>query len=505
MGRCAEGHGILRICLFIACLLVDRAAMAEEGTRTQSIILAHDATGSCRIVRLADGNQLDVEIDGVPRRLALSQLVAWGTRIPLQSRGTLELRDGSLIAIDQIPKLVRIASTEKGSGAGASEAAMELVDGALSPLRIPLRCVAAIHMVLPTRLGSLGQLADGAASGGSTRLASPASSRGHYESATASPTTIAGSLEFRNADVLSGRWLDPELLHGEGGGKGGGGESGGGEGGGATAVRWRTSSTTLTVPWERIAAIRLRVRGAAARRGNALFGFQDGTLLAVNRWENDGGPVRLTLACGVELSLPPETLWGEWNSLESLDDELLYLSDIEPLAYRCVPFLSLEWPLGRDRSTIGENLTLRGRVISKGLGMHATSRVAYDVSQGYARFSAELALDGSTDGSLDGSVAGSTREQGSVVCRVAIDAGDGEWTTPYTSAVLRGGGRSEAVSIDISGASRLALIVESADRGDVADRLNWLRARLTRLPNGPATGPAAARSAAAPGGEEKTP
>ena len=463
---------MLLVSQLACCLMADRATSAQEGTRTQSIILVNEQHTACRIVQLADENQLDVEIDGVPRRLRFSELVAWGSRSRLQSRGALELSDGSLIAIDQIPRLARIEPAEKQARPTAGEAALEPVDGVLSLLKIPVRCVAAIHAVLPVRLGTLGKSANDRSSGGAAR-AGPVSDPGSSESSGVGTGPFAGSLEFQNADILSGRWVDPGLLRSDTDTR--------------TVVHWRTPTTTLTVPWERIAAIRMQVRGAAPERIRALFGFQDGTLLAVDRWMLEGGQVRLTLACGAELRLPRETLLSEWNSLESLDDELLYLSDIEPLAYRCVPYLSLEWPLGRDRSVTGENLTLRGRVISKGLGMHATSRVAYDVSQGYGKFSAELALDGSSG------------EQGSVVCRIAIDKGDGEWTTPYTSAVLRGGGPGESVSIDISAARRLALIVESADHGDVADRLNWLRARLTRLPNGRPAKPASTRTEAAPG------
>ena len=71
---------------------------------------------------------------------------------------------------------------------------------------------------------------------------------------------------------------------------------------------------------------------------------------------------------------------------------------------------------------------------------------------------------------------------GSVVFRVFVDPGDGMWSAAYESPIMRAGDRAVPVSIDISKAERIALIVDSADRGDLQDHANWLYARLVRRP-----------------------
>ena len=97
--------------------------------------------------------------------------------------------------------------------------------------------------------------------------------------------------------------------------------------------------------------------------------------------------------------------------------------------------------------------------------MHSTSRVAYDISAGYARFEASATIDDSAG------------KGGSVVFRIFLDDGQGEWKAALESPVVRGGDKPVAISVDLSGAQRLALIVDAADRGDTLDRADWLPPR----------------------------
>ena len=54
----------------------------------------------------------------------------------------------------------------------------------------------------------------------------------------------------------------------------------------------------------------------------------------------------------------------------------------------------------------------------------------------------------------------------------------GSWVLAYQSPIVRGGQPPLPISVDVSGAQRLALIVGFADRGDQLDYANWLNARL---------------------------
>lgn len=140
------------------------------------------------------------------------------------------------------------------------------------------------------------------------------------------------------------------------------------------------------------------------------------------------------------------------------------LSDRQPVAYEFTPWLGTEWSWQRDLAVTGGPLQLGGRSHQKGLGMHATSRVEYDLEPADESFRATVGLDDSAG------------EGGSVVFVVRVDGREA-----YRSEVLRGGDRPIRIpAVDVRNAGRLEFVVERADRGDVLDRANWCDAVLTR-------------------------
>ena len=131
-------------------------------------------------------------------------------------------------------------------------------------------------------------------------------------------------------------------------------------------------------------------------------------------------------------------------------------------------FFQTPWPLQKNRNALGGRLRCGGRLYVKGLGMHATARAAYDLTPQDRTFQAEIALDDRAG------------RQGSVIFRVYLNDAQGSWSKAYESPVIRGGEAPRTVSVDVADAGRLALIVDSADRGAVLDHANWLNARLLR-------------------------
>jgi hypothetical protein len=99
--------------------------------------------------------------------------------------------------------------------------------------------------------------------------------------------------------------------------------------------------------------------------------------------------------------------------------------------------------------------------------MPSRARVCYDVA-GYRKFQAEIAVD-------DAAGLG-----GSVIFKVALETAASEWQTAYESPMIRGGDAPTPISVDLKGASRMALLVEFAERGDELDYADWLAARLTK-------------------------
>ena len=238
---------------------------------------------------------------------------------------------------------------------------------------------------------------------------------------------------------------------------------------GQTELRWRVGANELTVPLDRIAAVLLgpapAVQPSPSSRRLRL-GLRDGSLLHVQRITIENGAAVVELEGGLKLTAQ-DGLWDRVVAAQFAGPTIRYLSDLQDIGYKHIPFLSTVWPYGRDQNVLGGQLRTRDHIFSKGLGMHTTSRVAYELDEGDKKFAAELALDAQAG------------ERGSVIYRVFLNHGSA-WTLAYESPVVRGGEPPVAISVPLNGARQLALIVDYADRADELDYANWLNARLVR-------------------------
>jgi len=191
----------------------------------------------------------------------------------------------------------------------------------------------------------------------------------------------------------------------------------------------------------------------------AIAAFRNGSRLVADRLVVGGQSLEIDVAGGLRWTTAAEELAG----LQPLGGGVTYLSDLAVADDRQVPFLDLHWPYRTDRSVSGGWLRADGRLYSKGLGVHSAARLTYLIDEPYRRFEAELAIDDGTSG------------RGSVRFRVFVDG-----IPKYTSPTVRGREPPVAVSVDLSGAKRLDLVVDFADRADEQDHADWLDARLVR-------------------------
>lgn len=252
----------------------------------------------------------------------------------------------------------------------------------------------------------------------------------------------------------------------------------------ALALLRPENEQVITISLDKVRAVRLQDASSTERPAEPTFkpnplrskefwiGMQDGSLLRVREIQARRDPVRLLLAGGGMLLLPAgpdgeRSFWSQVTYLEPVHARLTWLSDLEPVGYKHVPFVGVDRPLGRDGNVLGGRLRTFDAVYRKGLGMPSASRVAYEIV-GYRRFQSELAVDAITGW------------QGSVVFKVFRQSPDGTWELASESPPVRGGDAPLPITVDCRGATRLALLVdyaEWANRGDVA---NWLMARLVR-------------------------
>jgi hypothetical protein len=233
-----------------------------------------------------------------------------------------------------------------------------------------------------------------------------------------------------------------------------------------------TKSGIETVDRRRVIAVLFgpaRVSTAPSDRLYVSLAFTDGSLIAAREATLDQGQLRIRTTDGMTFaSSAGMDAMGHIVSLQTFQPRVTYLSDLAPIGFKHTPYLAIDWPLGIDRNVSGGQQRSQGVVYTKGLGMHSTSRVAYELGGQYRRFAAELALDDEVG------------QGGSVVGRVYVERKPRQWEEVYRSPVVRGGDRPVPVAVDVRGAERLALVIEHADRADQLDRANWLDARVVR-------------------------
>jgi hypothetical protein len=248
-------------------------------------------------------------------------------------------------------------------------------------------------------------------------------------------------------------------------------------------LTWRGSAGELRLEIDRIAAVGLfppasgrsaissSLGSAGGRtaseapprsRQQKIIGLTDGSRLTADSIVVAADTASLELPHDIQLRLPANQV----AMVQPLGGRATYLSDLAPQSYRHVPFFDIPWNYRRDRSAGGRWLESAGERYAKGLGMHSASRLGYVLDRPYKRFEAEIAIDDSA------------APHGSVIFRVLTDDGDGRWNSRYTSPTVRSGQRPIPISVDLSGAKRLSLLVDYADFGDLSDHANWLDARL---------------------------
>jgi hypothetical protein len=140
-----------------------------------------------------------------------------------------------------------------------------------------------------------------------------------------------------------------------------------------------------------------------------------------------------------------------------------YLSDLTPIG---TP--TNGWgPYERDHSNgeananDGRTITLNGVTYSKGLGVHAQSDLSFDLNKQFDQFVSDIGVDDEQG------------TAGSVVFQVFLDG-----TKVYDSGVMTGSSATKSVSLNVTGATTMRLIVTDAGNGNTSDHGDWAGAKL---------------------------
>jgi hypothetical protein len=227
------------------------------------------------------------------------------------------------------------------------------------------------------------------------------------------------------------------------------------------AVKIKTNVGVVDVELIRVAAIVFNPplrRKMSSDSAQTWLGLSDGSRLLATGLRLDSSALQFSVFGQTWTTAPKNLVF-----LQPISGRAVYLSDLKPGEYRFVPFLDLTWPYRLDRGVTGAWLRAGGILYLKGIGLHSAARLAYSLDQPYKRFQAELAVDDSASGG------------GSVRFRVFVDGQE-----KFTGETIRAGMKPVPISVDLTGAKQLDLVVDYADRADVLDHADWLNARLIK-------------------------
>jgi hypothetical protein len=233
---------------------------------------------------------------------------------------------------------------------------------------------------------------------------------------------------------------------------------------GAT-LQIESAKKDVTVPYSKVGAIAFNSQLVRPLQPNGNHGrlvLDNGLRLTLASATCDSHILKAKTLFGGELTVPVDRILA----LDWLGGCAVYLSDLKPRSYQFRSFLEgVDWPYVFDASVAETDLRLDGRVFHKGLGLHTSSRLSYDLDPNVIRFEALVGLD---------EVVGS---EGNARILVLLD---GKPQKLSWDGVVTGGGDPHSVRVPVSGNREITLVAEVGDFGDVQGCVDWADARLIR-------------------------
>ncbi|WP_144971188.1 NPCBM/NEW2 domain-containing protein [Bremerella volcania] len=235
------------------------------------------------------------------------------------------------------------------------------------------------------------------------------------------------------------------------------------------SVEFQIGDKALKLDRKRIAEIHFaRSAGILPTAEQGVWvGLNDGSMILASELSLSDDILQVRLSPGISMrSSTLENAFAYVTYLRPVASDVQYLSDLDAIGFKSLGFLNANWDYRKDRNVQGGTLKSSGYVSQKGLGLHATSRLAYKVENKAVRLRAKVGIDDDTDGA------------GSVIFKVFASETGKSWETIYESPIVRGGETPLDVDVSVQGMKGLALVVEYADGADVLDHANWMDARF---------------------------
>jgi hypothetical protein len=223
------------------------------------------------------------------------------------------------------------------------------------------------------------------------------------------------------------------------------------------AFAWR--NRTVSLAGERVFAVILARTASSEVKAAARCALRDGSVWTGRLEASSAHHVAVTLTSGARVELPV----NELTTIHFASDDVLFLDELEPSAFRFEPFGATRWPYRSNRSVANRPMRIGTESFERGIGVHSRSTLVYTLPEGYHKLAATIGIDEAV-GSL-----------GSVVFRVLADGRE-----VFSSEPVRGPDEPRDILVPIDGSRELQLVVDYGDDLDVGDQANWASIRLIR-------------------------
>jgi hypothetical protein len=207
---------------------------------------------------------------------------------------------------------------------------------------------------------------------------------------------------------------------------------------------------------------------SAAQRGFRVK-LIDGSAVTVAADASIGGDRLTARLDATSIAIPLSQVIG----IEQLNGPVSWVSSLTPVDNAQIPYFggsgAISWPARNDTAVDGSPLRFENRTFDHGIGVHAYSRLTYDVNGGaggWGAFRTQYAID---------SPRNNPRPLADVTVRIKVDD-----KVVHERVHVRAGDLSPVITLDLSGARRLTLEADYGDGGDTQDHLNWIEPALLR-------------------------
>jgi hypothetical protein len=192
----------------------------------------------------------------------------------------------------------------------------------------------------------------------------------------------------------------------------------------------------------------------------------DGSTLTVADVSLENEQVKITLKGknATMVTLPMTGVLG----IEQTNGPISWLSSHTPVENIQTPYFSgaRTWPAKFDVAVDGSSMCVNGHTYDRGIGVHAYSRLTFNIDPKWAAFRTQYAIDSHRDEPM---------RYADVTVRIKLDE-----KVVCEEKHVREGVLSKQVLLDLKGAKTLTLECDYGDAGDTQAHLDWLQPALLR-------------------------